>query len=170
MFDAIIQFVCPSFPATFTSDYSLAASVERFQNVLHGYMLFEGVPRASLVGQVTGQSVQLHQFGWGGQGRYPMVFSGEFRQTKDGVVLAGHFALRLSSRLWLGFFLGFLSLAIVGLVLQAARGLGTLWWEPVCALGALVISLAVIGWGQRTSSNRPWLAQVIASVLTRQKA
>ena len=86
MLDAIIQFVFPRFPVTFRSDYSLAASIERFQQVLDGY-----TPRAylsfdPLVGEVTGQTVQFHQNGWGSKGFSPMAFSGEFRQTDTGVV------------------------------------------------------------------------------------
>ena len=164
---AIIEFLFPSFPATFRSDYPLDVSVARLERVVATPSLLPRFFRPIIVCQIDEGEVRLHQLGWGGKGRYPMAFSGRFQETATGVVLSGRFSLRLGSRLWLGFALAFLAFSLLFSSVQAwSSHRGSSWWMPVCLLAVIIVSATIIRWDQRLFSNRRQLSESIAVALS----
>jgi hypothetical protein len=167
MISRLRSWVYGSVPVEFKSAYDLEESVRRLTAATGGSIF-----RARVVGTVTQSRVFLLRF-------VPFdfflniavfirpVFTGQFEQWNDHVVLKGRFKIHPVGRMYLVSTLGLMPLAVV---IVPAHVMGRVEWLFVLfALGALSLSIALVWLGRWLSRNDlSCLSQFIVSALSKE--
>jgi hypothetical protein len=161
----LFDFIWGSVPAEFESRFGLDESVRKL-SVATRRFVFLLATKPIAVGTVTNDRVSLRRITpFYGNNFY--FFFGEFREQNGQVVLSGRFTLspffKLFMTLWLSFCPSWTIVAAVGVI---ARGDTSLWWFPLCGVGAFgagVMFAWLLKWMSR--NDVAWLSRVIQDSL-----
>jgi hypothetical protein len=160
----LFDFLWGSVPAEFQSRFGLDESVRRLSNATRRFVFL--ITRSVAVGKVSRDRVSLCRV-MPFYGNF-FFFVGKFREQDGRVVLSGVFALSDSFKalmtFWLGFFVLWTSLVILGLLI---RGDPPLWWFLLGGVGMLGAGLTFVWLLKWMSRNDVvWLSRLIQDALS----
>jgi hypothetical protein len=160
----LFDFLWGSVPAEFESRFGLDESVRRLSAVTRRFVFL--ITRQVAVGHVSRDRVSLCRV-MPFYGRF-FYFLGEFREQDGRVVLSGRFTLSWGFKAlmtsWLGFFLFWESLVVLGLLV---RGDPPLWWFLFGGVGMFGAGLTIV-WLLKWMSRKDvvWLSTLIRDSLS----
>ena len=160
----LFDFLWGSVPAEFQSRFGMEESVRRLSAATRRFVFL--VTKQVAVGYVSRDRVSLCRV-MPFYGNF-FFFVGKFREDSGGVVLSGRFTLSWGFKTlmtsWLGFFLFWESLVVVGLLV---RGDPPLWWFLIGGVGMFGAGLTFV-WLLKWMSRKDvvWLSTLIRDSLS----